>query len=140
MFEIFLDITFANLFKLLAIHLAGPDHIIFFDSSQTGIPDIHHIMVCPHQIELHFIHIISFQETIIQRCLHKRTAIKPIPVKNKNIYTMLCCLFYFHRHNRRICFINIPPQRFAVPIMSGISLLHRHNSFPLTYPYRPKRT
>ena len=53
--EIKLYVALADALKLLATHFALPDYVVFVDIIKASVPEVEHIVVCPHEIEFHFL-------------------------------------------------------------------------------------
>ena len=131
-----LDIPLADLLELLSVNSAPPDDVL---ASDPCVPAIVHIVVRPHQVELHLVPVGGLEETLRKGCLHERPTVEPVPVKDEHIDSVAGRLLNLHLHDRRVSLIDIPPKRMAVPIMAGIALLHGHDGLPLSPVHRPER-
>ena len=138
--EIFFNIPFTDLLKFFTVSLASPDDIVLILVIETCVPCVSYVMVGPHKVELHVLAVVSLKEAIVQGCLHERTAIIPVPVENEYIHAILQSLIDFHLHHCRICFVDISPERLALPVMTRKTVLNCHHCFPLTDTHRPERS
>ena len=138
-FEILFDVPPAYLFELLAVDLSRPDHILLVYPRQARIPVVEYVVVGPHEVKPHFVHVAGLQEPVVERGLHERPSVVPVPVENKDVHPVAGRLVDLHRHYRRIGFVDIAPQRFAIPVVPRIALLHGHDGLPFPDPHRPER-
>ena len=138
--EELLNVSSAQALKFVSVYTALPYHVSRIQIGDARIPGVHHIVVGPHQVELHFVSVPCFQETVGQGGLHEGTAVKPVPVKDEYVHTVLGCLFYLHFHDGGVGLVNRSPYRPPVPVVSGVALLHVHHCFPFTHSRRPEWT
>ena len=58
--EVHVNIAQAYTFKLLSVHLPLPDDVVLLESGQTRIPQVEHVVVCPHEEEFHAVSVLGF--------------------------------------------------------------------------------
>ena len=103
------DIAQAYAFKLLSVHLSLPDDVVLLESGQTRIPQVEHVVVCPHEEEFHAVSVSGFKESVAQGGLHEGSSVIPVPVKDEYVDAMVHSLADFHFHHSRVGLVDITP-------------------------------
>ena len=102
------------------------------------VPQLHRVVIGPHQVEFHLPVVLGLQKTVVQTVLQKRPAIVPVPVVYKNVHAVVHRGGNFHLHYVGIRFVHISPQgpaRPGVPRKLGARGLHR---LPFPHALRPE--
>ena len=97
-----------------------------------------HIMICPHNIEIHLPVIRSFQEAVIQATLQEWSVIKPVPIKDECINSMIGSHINPTLHHFRVIIQFISPQWDLRLIMTGKTRISFLDNLPLTRTILPQ--
>ena len=140
--EVLLNPPLGDFLKLVAVNAAFPDRgLVLLGKRVVGVPFVpaeRHVVIRPHEIELHPVVIARLEETVIQMALEKRHAIVPIPIEDEDIHSVVCRGIDLHLGHIRIGFVDIAPERVArllVPLELGFVA---DNGLPFPDPIRPE--
>ena len=133
-----LDVAAAHLLEGLAADAPTPDDVALAEMGDARVPVVLHVVVGPHEVELHLVAVAGTEEAVGERRLHEGALVEPVPVEDEDVDAMAGGLLNLHLHHGRVGLVDVAPQRMAVPVMAGVALLHGHHGLPLAHAQGPE--
>ena len=115
--EILGDDSVADLVKFFLGHGAFPD--LGMVEGIALVPQIHGVMVCPHEVEGHIGIVFRPQEAVVQALFQEGAAVIPVPVVDKHVDAVFGGLFDLELHDFGIGFVLVAPQGNSGQLLTG---------------------
>ncbi len=98
---------------------AAPEHLFAF-LGDFVVPRQVDIVVCPHQIKLHFFAVGRAEEAAVEGVFEEWFVFVPVPVENHDVDAVRCRKVDFFCHDRGVGFVFVAEQRHARLVVSFV--------------------
>lgn len=138
--EISIDDSMDDNFEFMSVDIASPNDGRTVVVGLFDVPKVIGIVICPHEIEFHFVSVGCFQKAVVEALFEERSSVVPVPVIDKDIDAMVNGSIDFHGHDVWVCFVDISPEWFSWPIVFWCLFDGVFDGLPFAHAFFPEHS